>query len=193
MSNIVVISGPSGSGKTTLIKKLKSEFPIINFSISHTTRKRRAEEVDGVDYYFIDEKKFKKMIEEGSFVEWAKVFDSYYGTSVAEVKEKSSGDRILLMDIDVQGAESIKNKFKQSVLIFISPPNEKKLRERLVGREKKEDNEVQTRLKHSKKEIERSGFFDYQILNDELELAYNELKEIFISYLNKISFIKHKL
>lgn len=185
MNNIFIISGPSGSGKTTLIEKLKEKFENIEFSVSYTTRKKRPGEIDGKNYYFIDENLFKSMIDRGKFVEWAKVFDFYYGTAVDEIRNKSRGKKVLLLDIDVQGASAIKKKFPESIMVFIEPPNHEKLKERLIRREKREDSEIVKRLEQSKKEIEKSKLFNFRIINDKLEAAINELSEIFISYLKK--------
>lgn len=185
MNNIVVISGPSGSGKTTVAGKLKEKYSMIEFSVSHTTRKKRPEEKEGVDYYFVSEKKFREMISDGKFVEWAKVFDYLYGTSVDEIKKKSSERKVLLLDVDIQGASAIKKIFPEALLIFIEPPNYEKLKKRLINREKREDDDVRKRLEHSKMEMENSGFFDFHIINDKLKIALEEIFKIFDSYLKK--------
>ncbi len=190
--NIIVISGPSGSGKSSLIKKLFKKNKL-NFSISHTTRAIRGQEENGIDYYFVSNNNFKTMIEQNEFAEWAKVYLNYYGTSWEEIKDKSDKDDILILDIDIQGAKKIKEKFNEAVLILISPPSLSVLEKRLINREKRNDNDIKTRLKNALSELEEFHIYDYIIINDDLEESFEKLDTIFSAFKNRTQFISNEL
>ncbi len=165
---IFVISGPSGSGKTSVVKRVLQEEKGLVFSVSHTTRPPRPGEVDGRDYYFISEEQFKEMVEKGEFIEWACVYGRYYGTSRRELEQKRKGHDVLL-DIDVQGAESIKKLFPDSVRIFLLPPSFQELERRLRQRGDTSEEEIKRRLKIAKQEIARHHLFNYIVVNDDLQ------------------------
>ena len=131
MHNIIIISGPSGSGKSTLIHELLAEFPELYFSVSHTTRPMRKNEVPGKDYHFISEREFQKMLDSDQFVEWAEVHGHHYGTSWKEIRAKSGKGRTLVLDIDSQGARNIKRQFPEAMTIFVIPPSLAELKKRL--------------------------------------------------------------
>ncbi len=178
MKKVIVISGPSGVGKTTIYKRLLNDFSReLEFSISATTRKPRENEINGVDYYFITEKEFMKKIEDGEFIEWANVYGNYYGTLKSEI------DRILkkkhcLLDIDVQGGLNVKKIFKDnSFLIFIKPPSMESLRERLYKRHLDDEETIKKRLDFAENEIKHSSSYDFIVINDDLEICYNYIKE----------------
>jgi guanylate kinase len=184
MHNIIVISGPSGSGKTTLIARLMELHPEIIFSTSHTTRPRRGREVNGKAYHFIPEMEFLEMVENDQFVEWAKVYGNYYGTSYREVESKSKlgGDKILALDIDVQGARKIREKYPEALFIFVVPPSLEILRQRLEAREKKLDQHLEKRLEIAKEELKQYNNYDYIVVNDKLEEAFKVLDAIYTAY-----------
>jgi guanylate kinase len=184
MHNIIVISGPSGSGKTTLIARLMEHHPEIIFSTSHTTRPSRGREVNGKDYHFIPETEFLEMVENDQFVEWAKVYGNYYGTSYREVESKSKigGDKILALDIDVQGAKKIKEKYPEDLFIFVVPPSLEILHQRLEAREKKFDQHIRKRLEIAKEELKQYNIYDYIVVNDKLEEAFKVLDAIYTAY-----------
>ncbi|MCK5221496.1 MAG: guanylate kinase [Candidatus Aminicenantes bacterium] len=188
MNKIFVISGPSGSGKSTLIKMLTKEHDCILFSVSHTTREKREGEVDSEDYYFISRESFRDMIEKELFAEWAEVHDEFYGTSIREIEKKSTGDSILILDIDVQGAKIIKDKFPDSLHVFIMPPGIVELKKRLLKREKELNNDFRKRLVTAEEEIKigESGFYDYKITNDNIDKSYNRFKNIFRKYMRSM-------
>lgn len=184
MHNIIVISGPSGSGKTTLIARLMEQHSEIIFSTSHTTRPIRGREINGRDYHFITQEEFLEMVENDQFVEWAKVYGNYYGTSYREVESKSKigGDKILALDIDVQGARKIKKKYREALFIFVIPPSLEILRQRLETREKKFDQHIRKRLEIAKEELKQYNIYDYIVVNDKLEEAFEVLNAIYTAY-----------
>jgi len=186
MNKIFILSGPSGSGKSTLIKLLTERYDFLDFSISYTTRKKRGNETDSVEYYFVTREKFRGMIRENSFAEWAEVHGELYGTSLDEINLKSTGKKILVLDIDVQGAEIIKNKFPDSILVFIMPPGLGELKKRIEKREKELTSDFKKRIKTAEKEIKKSDFYDHIIINDDLGESFTEFEKIFLKYKNKI-------
>ncbi len=137
MRNIIIISGPSGCGKSTLIAMLLAEFPELQFSVSHTTRSPRPGEIDGKDYHFVPAGRFERLVEGGRFAEWAEVHGQRYGTSWKEIRAKSARGRTLVLDIDTQGARSIKKQFPEAVGIFVVPPTLAALKKRLRQRQER--------------------------------------------------------
>ncbi len=180
MNGLFVVSGPSGCGKTTLVKKVLEEMDGLAFSTSHTTRKRRVAEAEGKDYFFISEEAFKEKIERKAFAEWAEVHGNFYGTSREEIEKKERG-MVLVLDIDIQGARQIREKYEKSVLIFIFPPRFEELKRRLFQRGDETEESIQRRLAAAKKEILSYPHFDYIIINDRLEEAARELEAIVLS------------
>jgi guanylate kinase len=183
---IVIIVAPSGSGKSTLIKKLKSEYPQLIESVSFTTRPIREGEVDGVAYNFVTEEEFKAKIDAGDFLEWAKVHGNYYGTDKNFVESKTNEGVNLLFDLDVQGTDSFKAYFKDDAkAIFIAPPSIAELENRLRGRGTETTGIINLRLENSKKEILRKDDYDFCVVNDELDRAFEELKVLVKSILEE--------
>lgn len=177
---LIVITGPSGSGKSTLAKRMVGEIENVEFSISHTTRQKRDAEIEGKDYHFVSEEKFKRMIQEKKLVEWAVVHGNYYGTSkngLARVSKKVD----LLLDIDVQGAGQIREKHMKSVFVFILPPLFPVLQKRLEMRGQDSLPAIQKRLEVAREEIKHYREFDYVVINDELDKAAEELKSVILS------------
>jgi guanylate kinase len=176
MNNIIIISGPSGCGKSTLIHELLAEFPELNFSVSHTTRPPRKNELPGKDYHFISEHEFQKMLRGGQFVEWAEVHGHRYGTSGKEIRAKSGKGRTLVLDIDVQGARNIKRQFSEAMAIFVIPPTLAALKKRLRQRETRLNPETRQRLRAALKELRAFKLYDYVVVNDELPAALADLR-----------------
>lgn len=177
---LIVITGPSGSGKSTLANRVVEEIENVEFSVSHTTRQKRDGEIEGKDYYFVVEEEFKRMIKDEELVEWAVVHGNYYGTSKNEL-EKVSEKGDLLLDIDVQGAERIREKHKGAVFVFILPPLFPVLKKRLEERGQDSLPAIQKRLEVAKEEIKHYRKFDYVVINDELDRAAEELKSVILS------------
>ena len=178
MINFITISAPSGSGKTTLCKALQKVEPEIEWSISYTTREKRSMEENGVDYFFISEEEFEDLIIQGHFVEWQNVHGFYYGTSVYNLENAINNDKIMLIEMDVKGSMSIKKLFPdQTFSIFIMPPGISQLRERLRSRGTDSEKRINIRLKRFQEEMEFRKNFDYVIINEDLDLAKNELQK----------------
>ncbi len=177
---LFIISAPSGSGKSTLIKMILNQVENLEYSISYTTREPRVGEVNGKDYFFISEKEFQKMIENGEFIEYAKVFDKfYYGTAKSQVYSRLEKGIDIIMDIDVQGAYQIMNKGKVDFTsIFIIPPSIDELKKRLVERGRDSIEEIEKRLITARNEIKYLRYFDYVVVNDNLDEALSYLKSI---------------
>ncbi len=175
---LIVVSAPSGTGKTTLCHMLLKEFPDMQFSVSYTTRKPRPGEVNGRDYFFVDRKTFERMIEEGDFLEWAEVYGNLYGTSKSQVLKALSAGKDVLLDIDTQGALQVKKNFPEAVLIFILPPSFEELERRLRSRGTDDEETIKRRLEFAREEIRRAPLYDYVVVNDRLEVAYDGLRSI---------------
>jgi guanylate kinase len=182
MRNIIVISGPSGCGKSTLIRELLAEFSELAFSVSHTTRPPRKNEVAGKDYHFVSESAFQKMIGRGQFAEWAEVHGHHYGTSLKEVRAKSSKDRTLVLDIDSQGARNIKSQFPEAMAIFVIPPTLAALKKRLLKRETRWNADLELRLRAAMKELRAYPLYDYVVVNDNLAAAMADLRCLYVSF-----------
>jgi guanylate kinase len=178
---LFVISGPSGCGKSTLVKHVLSVLSQVAFSVSHTTRPQREGEEEGTDYYFVDRDKFDSMITESRLAEWAVVHGNYYGTSKRELEHRASGGTDVILDIDVQGARQIREKYKKGLFIFVLPPSFAQLKQRLVKRGQDDPEVISQRLAMARKEIRAYPQFDYIIINDALETAQQELEAIIIS------------
>lgn len=179
---LFVISAPSGTGKTTILKRVMERLPRLNFSVSHTTRKPRSGELHGRDYYFVERETFEQMIDEQQFVEWARVHDNYYGTSIAAVSEKLGEGEDIILDIDVQGAGIIRHSDSlAAVQIFIAPPGLKVLEERLRGRNTEDEQTVRLRLENAASEMQAAVLYDYLVVNDQLEEAVETLIAIIVA------------
>jgi guanylate kinase len=180
---LIIVSSPSGAGKTTLCKRLIGEFaPKLRFSVSFTTRPPRPAEQDGVDYRFVDNPSFDKMIANDEFAEWAPVHGNRYGTSRAWVAEALSGGSDVLFDIDYQGGRQLKAQFaNDAVMIFILPPSLAVLEQRLRQRATDSEASIELRLRNSLGELDHYLFYDYLVINDELERAYGDVRAIYLS------------
>ena len=180
---LIILSSPSGAGKTTLTRMLLGGCPELRFSVSHTTRPPRANEVDGGDYHFVDRTGFLELVAQGAFLEWAEVHGNLYGTSMAEVESarSTSGCRGMIFDIDYQGARQIKSKVTDVVAIFILPPSMQELQRRLRDRASETEETLQRRFAVAKREIEHYALFDYLIVNDDIQRAFDELRSVVVA------------
>lgn len=174
---LMVISGPSGSGKGTVVKELIKEEDF-SLSISATTRKPRAGEKDGIEYFFKTEEEFKRMINNGELLEWANFVGHFYGTPKEYVLSKLDEGKSVVLEIEVQGAEQIKEKYPETVLVFLVPPSKAELEKRLIGRGTEDIETVKKRIERSAEEIKLIDKYDYVVINDEVENAVEKIKEI---------------
>lgn len=175
---IIVVSGPSGVGKGTICKKILAHDPNIVPSISATTRNKRENDIENVTYYFKSVEEFKKMIESGSFVEWAIYNDNYYGTPIDAVNELVKNGKDVLLEIDVQGALNLMKILPDAVYIFIAPENKQVLRDRLIGRGTESDDQIEKRINAADFELSKKDRYDYVVINKVLEDAVDETVNI---------------
>jgi len=183
---LIVVSAPSGSGKTTIAKKIIEKFPFVKFSVSATTRPKRDGEVDGKDYFFVTREEFEKKIQNGELLEWEEIYGNYYGTLKSVVEDALKNGDVLLFDVDVNGAISIKRKFPDdSVLIFIKPPNMETLKERLRRRRTESEEQLKKRLERVPMELEKAIYFDYIFVNDKLEDTVKSVERAIFNEIEK--------
>jgi guanylate kinase len=175
---LFIVSAPSGTGKTTLVERLVQRVPNLRMSRSYTSRPARAGEQDGVDYNFISRDRFEAMIEEKAFLEWADVFGSYYGTSVADTNAALVRGEDVVLVIDVQGARQVRSRGCEAVSIFVLPPSAGILEQRLRGRSKDSDEQMARRLAVARSEVSEYSQYDYVVVNDDLEPAVERLQAV---------------
>ena len=180
---LLILSSPSGAGKTTLSRKLQDRFADLRFSVSHTTRTPRANEVEGRDYHFVTRPEFEAMAAKGTFLEWAQVHGNLYGTSLEEIEKARATPRCggVLCNIDYQGARQIRAKNPEVVGVFILPPSMQELLSRLRGRGTENAEALERRFTAAKLEIEHYALFDYVLVNDDLERAFATLQGIVLA------------
>jgi len=178
---LIVLSGPSGAGKGTLCKALREQMPELKYSISATTRAPRAGEVEGVNYYYITKEKFDEMLAQGEFLEWAKVYDNYYGTPKKQVMESLERGEDIILEIDIQGAMQIKKHYPKGVFIFILPPSIRELEKRITNRGTDSEEVIKKRLSCVQEELAYVSEYDYVVINDEVQTAVEKLKAIIIA------------
>ena len=186
-SIMIVLSSPSGAGKTTITKKLQQKYQNFKISVSHTTRKPRLNEVEGVDYFFVNKDQFKNLIDSDEFYEHAKIFDNFYGTSKKSVKNLLKNNNDVLFDIDWQGTQQL-SKYKELKLlkIYILPPDKKELAKRLEGRNQDKKDVVEKRLKSFENDITHWHDYDYIVINDNLESCFQQIEKIILNSQKKI-------
>jgi len=178
---LFVISAPSGAGKTSLCNMLMEKYSDLKYSISYTTRPPRPDEKDGLDYFFIDEEKFRKMIDEGEFIEWAHVHGNYYGTSGKTIETALQAGENIILDIDPQGARQLKGKLGYGIYIFIIAPGIDVLEERLRKRRTETPEKLALRLKNALEEVKYFKEYDYILVNDEIGKAFKDLEGIYLA------------
>jgi guanylate kinase len=175
---LYVIAAPSGAGKTSLVKALMEREPRLRFSVSYTTRKPRATEIDGRDYHFITPERFQEMVERGEFLEHAQVYDNFYGTGMQSVRDALSAGGLVLLEIDWQGARQVREGLPEARTIFILPPTRRALEERLKARSTDSAEVIQRRLQDAERDIGHWTEFDYVVINDRFERALEDLHAI---------------
>lgn len=183
---VFVLSAPAGTGKTTLVKMLQDEFPCVAMSVSCTTRAPRAGEISEKDYHFLSKKEFEAKIKADDFLEYAKVFDNFYGTSREFVEKQQTLGKHVFLVIDTQGALQLKKRGFPAVYVFLSPPSIPELRERLFKRKTESDEHIEQRLSWAENEIAVADHYDYHIVNANLQNAYEILRSILIAEEHKV-------
>ena len=176
--DLIVIAAPSGAGKTTLVRALLERMPGLVFSVSHTTRRPRPAERHGVDYFFVDDHEFRRMVTDGEFLEHAQVFDHWYGTGRENVEALRASGRTVLLEIDWQGARQIRRTVPDARTIFILPPSIADLEARLHGRATDSESTIARRLRDSVSDMRHWDEFDYLIVNDEIDTAADALADV---------------
>ncbi len=189
LHKLFVISSPSGGGKTSLINKLFEDSRSANFekSISDTSRQKREGDLEGKDYYFLSEKDFKDKIKKEEYVEYAIVFGNFYGTSKQEIKTKYNNSNLIL-ELDWQGAYAVKELFDDAKLIFLVPPSLDDLKQRLIKRNLDTSESIENRLSEAKKEISKSEIYDFLVLNDDFDKAFEDLSQILFEGVSPMDF-----
>ncbi len=187
MGKLIIITAPSGAGKTTIVKEILKTLPQIQFSVSATTRPMRNNEVNEKDYYFLSETEFRDKIAVGAFAEWEEVYPGrYYGTLRSEIDRIWNNGKAVLFDIDVLGAMNLQKKFPdESISIFIKPPSKEVLFSRLENRKTESEDSLKVRKERAQEELAKESQFDHAILNDDLDTAVKETKELILDFLNK--------
>ncbi len=186
---MVVISAPSGAGKTTICNKLLTKNDDFKLSVSATTRPPRRDEQDGINYFFLSDEEFKKCIQQNDFLEYENVHGNYYGTLKSTVKELLDAGFTVLFDVDVHGALNIKKQFPNAILIFIRPPSLDELKRRLRNRKTDDEMEIERRLKRLPDEYRQAVFFDFDIVNVNLEQTVNQINEIIRDHQKRDSYV----
>jgi len=190
---LLVVSGPSGAGKGTICKALLNKNDQIKLSVSATTRKPRTGEVDGVNYFFIEKEKFTQMIENGEFLEYAQIYDNFYGTPKAAIMECLEKGQDVILEIEMQGASQIKEVCPDGVFIFVLPPSLEELKNRIVGRGTETAEEIEKRFSCAFDEINKIVDYDYFIVNDDVEKSVKQVEGIILSEKNKVTRYKDSI
>jgi guanylate kinase len=178
---LVVLTGPSGVGKGTLLRSLLERHPEIYYSVSATTRSPRPGEIDGKDYYFINRSQFEQLIAAGKFLEWAEFAGNYYGTPREPVMDQIRAGKVVVLEIELQGARQIRRSFPSALSIFILPPSFQELEKRIRSRGQDSQEAIAHRLQRAREEIKAANEFDIQIVNDDLETALNSIEAVVFS------------
>ena len=190
MKNLVIITAPSGSGKTTLCKEILKKENGVQFSVSHTSRKMRQNETNGIDYYFVTNEEFLDGIDKEEFIEWNYHFDCYYGTSKSQIQKSIDKKIPLLLELDVKGALSIQKLYPdQTISIFVEPPSLNDLKIRLEKRGSDSEKIIAKRLQRIEFELSHKSNFDFTVVNDKLELATNQILEIIKNETKGVSYV----
>ena len=179
--NVFVLSAPSGTGKSTLAKQLVKQVGDLDFSVSFTTRRPRPGEVDGRDYFFVDDATFDEMVARDGFVEWVQVYERRYGTGKAWIRERLASGTDILLDIETQGARQVHQAIPDAVMVFLLPPSSGELSARLRGRGDESEEQVRIRLDYARHELAQWDGYDYLVLNDTVDQAYRRLESIIIA------------
>lgn len=183
---LLVVSGPSGVGKGTVLHDLMNTQKNLVYSVSATTRNKRDGEIEGVSYFYKTHEEFKQMIDKDEFLEYAEVHNNYYGTPKEFVDRKINEGKIVVLEIDVQGAVNVKKNTDNAVFIFLAPPSLSELKNRIVGRGTETEQDINVRMKNARKELEYIKYYDYLVINDHINSAINSVNEIINAEKHKV-------
>lgn len=175
---LIIIAAPSGAGKSSFVERISGEIPVLCDTVTYTTRAMRVGESEGHPYHYVSKEKFFELRERGYFVEWAVVHENLYGTPMYQLEEAWSKAKVVIMDIDVQGADTFKRKFPDAVTIFILPPSIAELRRRVTKRDGRIPDDLEVRMANAERELARAYEFNYQVVNDDFDKSYQQFKKI---------------
>ena len=175
---LIIIAAPSGAGKSSFVDRITREIPTLRDTVTYTTRAMRAGEAEGQPYHFVSREKFLDLREQGFFVEWAVVHENLYGTPMHQLEDAWTKGEVIIMDIDVQGADTFKRKFPDAATIFILPPSIDELRRRVTKRDGRVPLDLEIRVANAEREIARAAEFDFQLVNDDFDKSYQRFKKI---------------
>jgi len=184
---LIVISAPSGTGKTTVVKKLLEKIPNIIASVSFTTRPMRENEREGIDYFFVDKRKFETMVDDNQFIEHATVFGNYYGTQKESLTSNLKKGKDVILEIDWQGAQQVKEKMPSCIMIFLIPPSKEVLLSRLKNRGTDSEGEIENRFNQAVSDLNESNKFDHVLVNDQIEVAVENISHCIDGNLNQLN------
>jgi guanylate kinase len=177
-TRLIIVAAPSGAGKSSFVEKLAAEDSRLHDIITYTTRPMRHHESQGKPYFFISKEEFDKKIKEDFFIEWANVHTNYYGTSYEQINLAWAKNKVVIMDIDIQGVMTFKSKFPDAKTVFILPPSIDELRRRVIKRDGAPPPDLEVRMLNAEKEMQKASEFDVQIVNDDFERSFAEFKKI---------------
>ncbi len=177
-TRMIILAAPSGAGKSSFVEKICGEEPRLEDTVTFTTRTPRAGESEGHPYHFVSQETFEKLVKEDYFVEWARVHTHYYGTPMIQLEKAWQNNKCIIMDVDVQGADTFKAKFPDAKTIFILPPSIEELRRRVLKRDGKPGLDLEVRMKNAEIEIKVADKFDFQLVNDDFERSFTQFKKI---------------
>lgn len=175
---MIILAAPSGAGKSSFVDRITREVPRLRDTVTYTTREMRVGESEGHPYHFVSKDEFVQLRDRGFFVEWAVVHENLYGTPYHQLEEAWARDEVIIMDVDVQGAETFKNKFPDAISIFILPPSIEELRRRVTKRDGGAPKDLEVRMRNAEREVQVASDFDYQLINDDFDKSYQQFKKI---------------
>jgi guanylate kinase len=175
---MIIIAAPSGAGKSSFVSRITREFPVLCDTVTYTTREIRTGESEGDPYHFVSKERFHQLLKDDFFVEYANVHGNMYGTPMHQLTDAWAQGRVIIMDVDVQGADTFKRKFPDAQMIFIIPPSIDELRRRVVKRDGKTPKDLEVRMANAQMEMARADEFDFRVVNDDFEKSYAEFKKI---------------
>ncbi len=177
-TRMIIVAAPSGAGKSSFVERATKELSVLVDTVTYTTRAMREGESDGKPYHFVDRRKFQELVASGFFVEWAEVHTNLYGTPLHQLEDAWAQNKVVIMDVDVQGAETFKKKYPDASTIFILPPSIEELRRRVEKRDKGRTQNLEVRMANASREIAKADEFDHQVVNDDFERSFGEFKKL---------------